>query len=1092
MTRIGELHIAPFRVLDVSAAGAMGVVYRAVDERTGELVAIKTVKTPRRSSVAGLRREIEGLRRLNHPGVVRIVASGDQDVVPWYAMTWVEGTPLLAYSTQRQGTAVERMGVVLTVVREICAVLAYIHGEGVVHRDLKPANIIVAAAGYPVLVDFGLAAVYGAEGSREALDTGPRARGTLTYLSPEQLRGQPTDARADLYALGCILYELVCGRPPFGGSAAEVIRGHLHEEPPALRLLAPDAPPRLAGLLARLLAKEPRARLGYADHVAACLGELGALAPSFGEHAVPPTRAYLYRPALHGRAAELAELTHNMRESRAPGAHGRLVLIAGEAGVGKTKLASELATLAAGMDYQVLAGSSGERETTALAALQAPALAISDRCRELGSGEQHRVFGERIRVLAEYFAPLRGLPAYEEYPDPGILPYEAARQRLFGYLAETLEALADSGPVLLLLDDLQWADELSHLFLRSESFGAVLSRAPVLVFGFFRGEPSGGPARQVAAECGAQYLELRRLSQADTEVLVGDMLAMPSLPRQFAAHLYRHGEGNPFFVAEYLCLAVAEGLLWRDATGAWQIGAPADTDASAGDYEALPIPQSLRDLSTRRLAGLSADAMRVCRCAAVLGAPASEALLARVAELDADRFTAGMLELLRRDVLSVTPEQRLQLANDTLCRIAYASLDAAERVAAHRGAAAAIAAVGEEEATSHAANLGGHWEQAGELERAMACYLGAARKSRDQYAHAAAERQYRAYLRLAPAATQDRVEARNELAVAVLYLTGRTDESLRQLALSLEDAAAARLEAVYAETLRLRATVERGMGRLDEALASAGAALAILQRLGQRRGAGKVLADMAVTEHDRGRLQEARAMYQEALDAARATGDRAGEGSCLGNLGVMCLDLQDRDGAEVFFAAALPIFRELGDRRFASILLGNLATMRKEQGRMEEALELYTQACDVARELGDRRSEGLWLTNLAWWYREARGDYRRGEELLARAMRLFQESRAPYYIAIATIEAGRNALCRLAPAAAHLERADALAARLAIAPDGEIALLIGKLRRAEAARAAGDTDELFRGQLLRDYLPAELAWLERSGQLPAGSAAAAP
>src|SRR5690606_39229389 len=139
------------------------------------------------------------------------------------------------------------------IVRTLCGPLAFVHGEGLVHRDLKPENVVISENGAPVLVDFGLAVrVAGADPGREVVDIAGRALGTPAYMAPEQIRGELVDARADLYALGCMLYECVTGAVPFEGAPGQVLRMHLEQQPPPPSVYVDGLPPALDALVLRL------------------------------------------------------------------------------------------------------------------------------------------------------------------------------------------------------------------------------------------------------------------------------------------------------------------------------------------------------------------------------------------------------------------------------------------------------------------------------------------------------------------------------------------------------------------------------------------------------------------------------------------------------------------------------------------------------------------------------------------------------------------------------------------------------------------------------------------------------------------------
>ncbi|MFC1853161.1 serine/threonine-protein kinase, partial [candidate division CSSED10-310 bacterium] len=203
---------------------------------------------------------------------------------------------------------------ILALVRRLCFPLAFLHGEGIVHRDLKPENIMVKDDAMPVLVDFGLMTQFTSTESRESLTVEHGAAGTVSYMAPEQIKGELVDARADLYALGCILYELLVGHPPFTGLyPAQIIQAHLESAATPPSHFRSDVGSELDDLLGRLLAKNPRERVGHADVVATILGKLSST-----EHVVEgpkPVSIPLYRPRI-GPGETAAVQPQTLQEQR--------------------------------------------------------------------------------------------------------------------------------------------------------------------------------------------------------------------------------------------------------------------------------------------------------------------------------------------------------------------------------------------------------------------------------------------------------------------------------------------------------------------------------------------------------------------------------------------------------------------------------------------------------------------------------------------------------------------------------------------------------------------------------------------------------
>ena len=268
--------LGPYEIKSRLGRGGMGAVYEAVDTTSGETVAVKVLAS-HLADDPGLRSrfdaEIETLKNLRHPGIVRLLAFGEQDDQPFFAMELVRGKSLeQLLRSGRRFTWRETVAVAI----EITRALKVAHDNGIVHRDLKPANLLVTEPVSGVtepqaiattdegtervtikLADFGIAKLFGG-GDHTALG---HVIGTAEYMAPEQATGRPVDHRADLYALGLVMYAMMTGSPPFRGTQlTEVIDKQRRAIPPRLASLVPGMPAELDELIARLLSKDPSQR----------------------------------------------------------------------------------------------------------------------------------------------------------------------------------------------------------------------------------------------------------------------------------------------------------------------------------------------------------------------------------------------------------------------------------------------------------------------------------------------------------------------------------------------------------------------------------------------------------------------------------------------------------------------------------------------------------------------------------------------------------------------------------------------------------------------------------------------------------------
>ena len=817
--------VGPYRILEVLGEGGMGVVYRGEHCLTGRPVALKTVRTAAETTLAGIRREIHALSRLQHPGVVRIIDHGVSGGLPWYAMDLLEGSTLRSHLQtswapgggvpKRAGTATHTQALgdegaveaqtlaggaptlrgidgllpaLLAVIRRLCAPLGFLHGSGIVHRDLKPDNIFLRPDGSPVLVDLGLAGGFSGAGGREELAAEGKLMGSLAYMAPEQTRAELVDARADLYALGCILYECATGRPPFAGASAEsLLYQHRNVAPVPPSRQIDGFPPALDQLILKLLEKRPQDRLGYADDVAEALRARGVADDD--PPGLPKAQPYLYRPDLAGREDALGALERAFARVRDEG-RGGCVFLGGESGVGKTRLAMEAAKVAAKRGLTVIAGQcvaigafGGAADLGIAAAplhpLRPLLLAVADRCRIRGVAEADRLLGRRGKVLSAYEPVLAELPGQRALPVPPPLPPQAALARVLDALAATLFAFAEESPVLLVLDDLQWADELSLAFLRQLSMTDFAAQR-VLLVGTYRMEEMRDELASIVRAPGVTGIELGRLSARSVGAMVSGMLALREPPGILVDFLSRQSDGNPFFIAEYLRAAILDGMLTRGRVGAWRLH---ERGRAEGSLEAsLPLPGALSSLIERRLLDLDDRSHALVQWASILGREVDDELLTTTAGLDDDALMEALERLRVRQIFEESAHGRLRFVHDKIRDLAYAQIPEARRRGLHRRAAEAIEARWPEGPDQYPA-LGHHFAQAGVHERASHYHGRAAERSRAAYANGEAIRHYQAALHEADllarsgAAAPPALHTLHEGLGDVLALTGRQAEA---------------------------------------------------------------------------------------------------------------------------------------------------------------------------------------------------------------------------------------------------------------------------------------------------------------------------
>ena len=413
-TRLAEALAGRYVIERELGAGGMAIVYLAEDVKHRRRVAIKVLRPELAATIGADRflREIEIAARLSHPHILPLFDSGAAGDLLYYVMPFVVGESLRGKLARERQLPVDEA---LRLTREVASAVGFAHQQGIVHRDIKPENILLAD-GIALVADFGIARAL--RSSREnggtptaSLTVAGFALGTPAYMSPEQFTADEIDGRSDLYSLGCVLFEMLAGEPPFTGPTVDaLLRKHLTAEPRSINELRPTVPVGVARIVARSLAKDPADRFQTAALLAEAIATIvsGGVTPAATEVPIDtPNNLPRHRTRFIGRDRELAECARLLGETR-------LLTLTGIGGSGKTRLAlrladSMLATFPDGVwlaDFAPLVDPANVPATVA-AALGAAATAdkpIMDTIRE-------RIRGKRVLVLLDNCEHLLGATA---------------------------------------------------------------------------------------------------------------------------------------------------------------------------------------------------------------------------------------------------------------------------------------------------------------------------------------------------------------------------------------------------------------------------------------------------------------------------------------------------------------------------------------------------------------------------------------------------------------------------------------------------------------------------------------------------------
>jgi tetratricopeptide (TPR) repeat protein len=694
-----------YRLESLLGRGGMGAVYRARDLTLGRDVAVKVVEGSGLDAEARQRllHEARAAAALNHPRVAAVHDAGESDGVPFIVMELVPGGSLRAHRHLELREVVE-------VGRQLCEALAHAHEKGIVHRDLKPENVLVASEGDRLtvkLADLGLAI---SKRDSRVTQTGAFL-GTAAYMSPEQALGVPVDGRADLYALGALLYEQLTGRPPFpGDDAIAVVSQHLHAPvvPPVTH--RPDLPPALDALVLKLLAKRPEDRFTSATEVEAALAAV-SLTGTPPPAPAPETDSVrlleqLARGRLVGRASELMQLREFW--SRAERGQGHMVLVSGEPGVGKTRLAREMAVYARLQGAWVLQGGCYEFEATT------PYLPFVEALRAWVRGRDPEKLRAALGATAPELSKLAPEIEVKLGQKPALPPLSPAeeRLRLFDHVARFLAALAEERGLLLVLDDLHWADHgtlaLLHYLLRQARESRLMVLGMYREAELDRAHPLQKSLVEWNRERMATRVPLGRLSLDDTAAMLAVMFGQDEVSLDFARALHRETEGNPFFVEEVVKALIEQGQIYRER-GEWQ----------RHDVGELAIPQSIKAAVSRRLERLTPACTEVLQTAAALGKIFEFQELVAATAVAENPLLDALDQASASQLIRVESGESFAFTHDKIREVLHEELNPIRQRRLHQRIGESLEKLYAQQLDDHVEDLAYHFARSGDLNKGL-------------------------------------------------------------------------------------------------------------------------------------------------------------------------------------------------------------------------------------------------------------------------------------------------------------------------------------------------------------------------------------
>jgi predicted ATPase/serine/threonine protein kinase len=929
--------LGPYELIELLGAGGMGEVYRARDTRLDRIVAIKILPAAFSADHERLHRferEARSASALNHPNIVTIYELGQDRSCHYIAMELVEGKTL----RELLGSSLLPMRKAIEIAAQIAEGLTKAHEAGIIHRDLKPENLMISQDGFVKILDFGLAKLASSGGGRSDkynLSTSQTPAGlvlgTVGYLSPEQVSGDGLDFRSDQFSLGLVLYEMVTGKRAFQRStAAETLVAVLREPAEPIARQNRDAPAPLCWVIERCLAKEPEKRYVSTRDLAR---ELAAIRDRFSENTINqaetrPTNLPVQQTGFVGREKEVAAAKELLLHQGV-----RLVTVTGPGGIGKTRLATQVAS-------GLVEHFPGGTHFVPLSALSDPDLVASVIAQALG-----------IREAG------------------GQSPLEILKRNL----QDSLRA-----PVLLLLDNFE------HLVRAVPTVAEILaagpnlkilvtSRAPLHLYGEHEfplppltlPDSRSMPSVEVLSQCPAVALFVQRAAAAKPDFELNRENA--SAVAEICARL----DGLPLAIE----LAAARVKVLSPSSMLARLASRLQL-LTGGSRDLPQRQQTLRAAIDWGYDLLSPAEQKLFRRLSVFVGGCSlesvEAVCDTKGDLNLDLLD-GMASMVDKSLVQQVEQGKGEsrfVMLETLREYALEKLEVSgEAALTKRAHAAYYLVLAEENATESSEAEGAEWlERLGlEHDNFRAGLVWLTETGNAEWG-----------LRLGTALFRF-WEVRE-------YLAEGRDRLGRLLKLT---------EAGATTKLRMRALFSAGVLAGEQGDYASAAALInesqdIAQALGDKTGVAVSLNALAVFARDRGDVEVAHILFEASLGLWRGLGDQKAIARALSNLANVLKLQGDYDRAGSLYAECLAIFQGLGDRTGIAWSLNYQGDVARDQGDSTAARTLYEQSSAIFRELGDRWGIAGTLADLGGLARE-QGNYPTARSLYGESIKLFRE-----------------------------------------------------------------------------------------------------
>jgi Nif-specific regulatory protein len=937
-----EVDLPPrYQVSSILKETVSTCVYRVFDvsDQRDEAIKILRHELSDPQQLLRFKQEFSTLASLEHESIIKVFDYGLlPNAFPYFTMEFFAGKKISEYFDGHSWAAL------YDVFLQIASALHHIHHLGIIHLDLKPSNILVDERGNAKIMDFGVAVE-----SRQVLDR--QIRGSLHYMAPEVLKQDRVDSRADLYSLGMTLYETVTGAlPGYGRPSIDVIRLHLDEDVRPPSSINPRVPAELEKIIMKLLEKDPRQRFASAaallQDVASAAGKKAGVA----DHLL--SRGELFAAPLIGRKAEVAQLTAMIAEARE--GRGGAVLIAGAEGMGKSRIVRD-ATLRAQLEgARVFCGRCPINRKTAYAPFfeifQQMVMAVNPSADV--SAEIRRLLRPVVRAVAgEESSPATG----QKYRLFNRIVQ--GMQDMHGFLSASAAGDESASPLVLVIDDVQWADpstaELFSFLVGEAKQNRLLVVGTVTIDSTDEGTEPGALSswEKRAREGNFPIIRVAALSEALVREHLQSLLGEEIVSDELVRWMLWESAGSPLNIRRVVDYLIAHGYLY------WQ---PAGWVAEMSRIEGLRIPGGASSIMLERVDALAPQQRAVMEAAAVLGESSGVDPLTSVTGSSPEEAYNALRDLLEVGLLDESNDGKtISFPQIHLREAVYNSTSDRRRTELHQRVAAFLEPALEAGATHLLGQVAFHYARANDQVKGVRYAIEAGDLAMRTIAHQGATEFYRSALELMDLAGADedkKADVREKLADA--YYRSSDFRAAMQAYQFLLKSIQARSQAdgPNADLARVNKKIGKVLTKRGEQEAAQSyyqTAIDHYEKLGQSIDVAELLNRIAWLFRERGDYATARSFAERALKLLVPGEPTIVYGYVKNMLGCLEFNLGNWQKSGELLLESLTVADQVGSEQLSKVATTNLGNTLWKLGDWINALQYYKMNLALSESEGD-------------------------------------------------------------------------------------------------------------------------------------------